>query len=520
MSAGSARSRLNELRESEQPAALTPVQEGALAALLRLAPALPVTVLHGGLGSGKTTVLRAFARETGARLLSPADFLNALKGHHQFSYDDIARRVVDDALSESDTVIIDDLDVVEKPTHTQVANIRPLLFGAAEGILFDRARTSGKHIVSSRSEQLSHNNIRAQAIVVPMLDFGAADYTTIIRGCLGESGTARLDINLIFRVVRNLNGHQLRNICRIIRANGVVEPTTEDFISVIERFSLTGGVNATTVEKVSFETLKGAEHIAEQLEKFVLLPMLQTKLADSLNLKPKRGVLLYGPPGTGKTSIGRALAHKMKGRFFLIDGTFVEQPADRFFDRVKAVFRAAAASSPAVIFIDDADVLFKTDSVYGLNRFLLTKLDGLASEATTSVCVMMTAMNVKDIPQAILRSGRLDVWLETKLPDEATRAEILKQLTADLRVEWGTSGVQAIASETEGFTPADLRRMVGDAKGLLAYDQVHHQPVHDFGVYLGRAIATVREVSKMVAAATSRKQPASFKEAISMVMNG
>lgn len=503
---------------SEQPIVLTPVQEAALAALLRMAAVQPVTVLHGAAGSGRTSVLKAFQRKTGAHTLSVADFLNAMKGHHQFSYDDIARRVVDDALTESDTVIIDDLDVVEMPTHSEGVDIRPLLFGAAEGTLFARARAQGKHIVSSRSQELNHNNLMAQAIVVPVLDFGVEDYAAIIRSYLGEAGAGRLEFDVIFRAARHLNGHQLRNICRIIQVRGMAEPTTDDFIGVLERVSLTTGVKSATVEKVSFESLKGSAFIAEQLEKFVLLPMFQRKLAESLNLKPKRGVLLYGPPGTGKTSIGRALAHRMKGRFFLIDGTFVEEPASRFFQRVNNVFQEAAKSSPAVIFIDDADVLFKTSAVYGLNRLLLTKLDGLASEETAGVCVMMTAMNVNDLPQAILRSGRLDLWLECKLPDEPTRAEILKRFTADLRVEWQI-GVPEIVAETAGFTPADLRRIVGDAKGLLAYDKVNHQPLQDFGVYLSSAIATVREVAKMVTIATNKPQAPTVRDMLSVMLN-
>jgi len=41
------------------------------------------------------------------------------------------------------------------------------------------------------------------------------------------------------------------------------------------------------------------------------------------------------------------------------------------------------------------------------------------------VCVMMAAMNVAHLPPALVRSGRVELWLEMKLPDEQARAAIL-----------------------------------------------------------------------------------------------
>lgn len=58
-----------------------------------------------------------------------------------------------------------------------------------------------------------------------------------------------------------------------------------------------------------------------ELEAKVALPLVNRALAAKLNPKLKRGVLPAGPPGTGKTTIGRALAQRLKGRFFLINGT-------------------------------------------------------------------------------------------------------------------------------------------------------------------------------------------------------
>ena len=45
-------------------------------------------------------------------------------------------------------------------------------------------------------------------------------------------------------------------------------------------------------------------------------------------------------------------------------------------------------------------------------------LDGLESKSAGRVCVMMTAMDVGNLPPALIRSGRIELWLEMRLPDE------------------------------------------------------------------------------------------------------
>jgi SpoVK/Ycf46/Vps4 family AAA+-type ATPase len=269
---------------------------------------------------------------------------------------------------------------------------------------------------------------------------------------------------------------------------------------------MSSNLDLAEVEAISFEHLKGAEALIEQLEILVLLPSRDPQLAKELGLKSKRGVLLYGAPGTGKTSIGRALAHQMKGKFFMIDGTFTTEPPGRFFQRINAVFAAAKANSPSVIFIDDADVLFKTDHVFGLNRYLLTQLDGLESESAGGVCVMMTAMNLKDLPPAILRSGRVEVWLETRLPDLTTRQEIIRHYASRLPPAHQDFDAARLAVLTEGFTPADLRRTVDDAKAFMAYDMFMKRPQKPFGAYVHAAGAAVRDLRNRVAKATGQPE--------------
>ena len=71
-------------------------------------------------------------------------------------------------------------------------------------------------------------------------------------------------------------------------------------------------------------------------------------------------------------------------------------------------------------------MIFEDGEEGGLYRYLLTMLDGLESEGTARVCVMMTAMNLHHLPPALVRSGRVELWLEMKLPDTEARKRIFE----------------------------------------------------------------------------------------------
>ena len=230
-------------------------------------------------------------------------------------------------------------------------------------------------------------------------------------------------------------------------------------------------MNLGEVQQISLSDLKGVDDVVQSLETNVILPLEQIELADQLGLKPKRGVLLAGPPGTGKTTVGRALAHRLKSKFFMIDGTYISG-TNNFYHRVASVFEEAKHNAPAIIFVDDGDVIFENGEEQGLYRYLLTMLDGLESESSAEVCVMMTAMDVGNLPPALIRSGRIELWLELRLPDAAARAEILSQMLLRLTDAIGDVEVAPLADASNDFTGADLKRLVEDGKNLFAYDRV------------------------------------------------
>lgn len=126
-----------------------------------------------------------------------------------------------------------------------------------------------------------------------------------------------------------------------------------------------------------------------------------------------------------------------------------------------------------MFFIDDADVIFKNGENGGFARKLLTKLDGLESNSISNVCIIMTAMDVADMPPAIVR--RFD---EAKL-----------------------------IAATDGFTPADLRGLVGDARGHIAYDRHKGRRSRSFQDYLLLAADDIRGRKAILAGLSGKAQP-------------
>jgi len=237
------------------------------------------------------------------------------------------------------------------------------------------------------------------------------------------------------------------------------------------------------VEKISFADLPGTEGIAEALEVHVAMPFEHPEEARRLGFAARRGVMLFGPPGTGKTSIGRALAHRMKGKFFLLDGSIGTEPPHQFIARAEAIIDRATRNTPSVLFIDDADSLLSISYAAGVVRRLLSLMDGMQSESASKICVMMTVMDPTKIPDALVRSGRVELWLETVPPDVATRARIFARYQGAKLPLADALDVNLLAEASAGFTPADIRRVMGDARLLLAADRASGVPLRDATQY-------------------------------------
>src|SRR5215468_2603618 len=411
---------------------LSPSQAVAFDALLQAMKVGRIIHLRGATGLGKTTLLRRLHQKLGGIYLTNRELMELAAGKHPHQLEDVFYSVLMKTLKAHDIVFLDDFDQLQQLFGCNHYYARRDFIDVPMLLLCDYAEAAKKKIVIAAHELPSAAERRSYAVEISK--FQVPDYVRISEAWLGPNAVKAIDLAKVFRFAPKLHAHQIRGACDWLVANQPEEINTERFIEYLRSKRLASNVNLEEVEAVDLSQLKGVDDVLRSLGRNIVLPLENDELASELGLRAKRGVLLYGPPGTGKTTVGRALAHRLKGKFFLIDGTFIAG-TDDFYHRINHVFEAAKDNSPAVIFIDDADAIFEDGEERGLYRYLLTMIDGLESESAGRVCVMLTAMNVAHLPPALVRSGRVELWLEMKLPVPQARTEILSALVRNLPTE-------------------------------------------------------------------------------------
>lgn len=471
---------------ADRSSSLSPAQQQAYSWLDSARKAGRTFVLDGASGSGRTTVARALAELQGARYLSAWDLHHALHSAPSLQAEEAWTEHLCKELRQGKSVVVDDFDGAAWLMGGCHFYPRSGHFEIGMTALCDEVDRAGGWLMLVGSAH--SRTLRERALHCPIPKFTVADQEFLFRAHFPPEAVQGLDFEKVFRFAPRLNGRQIARSAKFMNRPGL---TTEDLIEYLRSQDLLTNVDLGQVEAVDLRDLHGVDAVLEKLESHIILPLENDELSKKMNLTPRRGVLLYGPPGTGKTTVGRALAHRLKSKFFLIDGTCVSGTQD-FYSSVFRVFEMAKRNAPAVVFIDDSDVIFEAGEEMGFYRYLLTILDGIESEEAGQLTILLTAMEIGHLPPALIRSGRVELWLEMKYPDPGARRRILEQRIARSIPDAPALDLERIVGTTEGFTGADLRRMVEDAKNLWAYAVSRNQP----GDPSSHFIEAAREISE------------------------
>lgn len=478
---------------------LSPRQQRALESLTAALQRHFFVRLHGQPSRGKSTILRTLHGQTGGIFLSARDYVEAGLTRDPIAIEESFFTFLSAKLIEraQEYIYLDDFSAILRPAAGP-GNPRQGYMELAIKAVLDSAITRGKKLIfeenSIESEELGR---RSLSIEVQAL--ATEDYSFLGTRWMGADAAKSIDFGQIYRFAPRLDLHQFYRAC--LQVFGRKDIGTTGLIEQLRAECLPSNVDLERVAAVDLRLLEGVEEVVRGLAAQVVLPLENDQAVKEFALRPKRGVLIAGPPGTGKTTIGRALAHRLKGKFLSIDAT-VLSPLGDCRAAMDAVIRRAFASSPAVLFIDDADALF-ADAPPGACRYLLARLDGLENEVGNGIALVVTARNANRLPAALIESGRIESWLETRLPNPASRGRIFQEQLASLGESLRRVEPQPVLAASEGFSGADIKSAVEEAKALFAYDRLQNQPPRTPTEYLLDGVARVAMCRQRASATTA-----------------
>lgn len=172
------------------------------------------------------------------------------------------------------------------------------------------------------------------------------------------------------------------------------------------------------------------------------------------------GCLLYGPPGTGKTMLAKAVAKESGANMLEVSGATIN---DKWVGEgeklIRAVFTLAKKLSPCVVFIDEADSLLASRSMFSrashrelINQFL-KEWDGIQE---TNAFIMVATNRPFDLDDAVLR--RLPRKILVDLPMRDDRAAILKLLLRGETLD-ASVALDEYAERTPFYSGSDLKNV-------------------------------------------------------------
>lgn len=209
----------------------------------------------------------------------------------------------------------------------------------------------------------------------------------------------------------------------------------------------------------------------------VIEVMQRPEEARELGLHIPNGILLYGPPGCGKTFFAEKLAEQMKCHYMYVHCSNV---ASKYIhggqEKIAAIFDEARAKAPTLLFLDELDAMVcnreKQNNVSEsgeVNEFL-SQMNNIGEH---NVLVIGATNRPREIDEAMMRAGRMELHYYLGPPDEETLTELfrihLKKRRNDGQIDYAH-----LAKLAEGRVSADVKLII-DTAARMAFRQ--HSPI-------------------------------------------
>lgn len=207
------------------------------------------------------------------------------------------------------------------------------------------------------------------------------------------------------------------------------------------------------IDPVSDEDLVIDEEVREILLRNVVDLHERRDLLKAHGVPVRRGVLLFGPPGTGKTYACRYLCGRLpEVTRILVTGSALLQ--------VGHVFQLARLLQPAVLFLEDVDLVFMSREVNLYSSVLGELLDHMDGLRPFEDIGFVLTTNAIDRMEAAVRDrpGRISQCIHFGPPGAELRLRYLRHYLR--RYDCAAVDLDRLVRDSEGATQAFLKEWV------------------------------------------------------------
>jgi SpoVK/Ycf46/Vps4 family AAA+-type ATPase len=226
-----------------------------------------------------------------------------------------------------------------------------------------------------------------------------------------------------------------------------------------EQVFLLKEMGAHMVDRFVWETISDSQPPKQIVNKQIILPLTEPKLAAKHGVKPPRTIIFFGPPGTGKTHFVRAIAGILQWWYVEISpSVLMADGADLVSSSLKRFMEKARNLEEAVIFIDEfEEIAGSREQASRIDKSItnefLKQVPLLKRSARKSLLVCATNY-IRELDTALLRPGRFDCIIPVGGLDEQGRKTIFMHYLS--KTNRGDVDIDTIISMIPFFTPADI----------------------------------------------------------------
>lgn len=177
-----------------------------------------------------------------------------------------------------------------------------------------------------------------------------------------------------------------------------------------------------------------------------------------------KGVVLFGEPGNGKSLLIKEIIRCIDAPVFILKGDETNIVAG-----ITETFAKARETGHAVVVIDELDLLINKER--RVIRALQENLDGV--ESSDDILVLAATNHIREIPEALLRNGRLEKLIKVPYPTGPEALELLKIHLKEFNVPLPSDfDEEEVALSLNGISCAGVKALVNDLVLRNGFDNI------------------------------------------------